>query len=146
MNADAFDALRAARQLAPHDPKLNELRWLTGETLRRLHVRVPSAGLRAVDPDAPFIGGARFRAGLAPAEAAPGASEKWRAAAAAAGPAAWPIVLRIVIEGAHIKECRRMIPELAESWRADCVVADRLRVALDRIAPIVGVTAARRRA
>ncbi len=56
------------------------------------------------------------------------------------GPAAWPIVTRIVIEGAGVRECRGFVPELATPWRADAVVADRLRVALDTLGELMGVT------
>ena len=44
------------------------------------------------------------------------------------GPHAWPIVTRIVIEGAGVRDCRGFVPELATPWRADAVVSDRLRV------------------
>ena len=40
---------------------------------------------------------------------------------------------QIVIEGAGVRECRGFVPELATPWRADAVVSDRLRVALDMI-------------
>ena len=36
---DPFDTMRANRVLAPHDPKLNDIRWLIGESLRRTHNR-----------------------------------------------------------------------------------------------------------
>jgi hypothetical protein len=49
-------------------------------------------------------------------------------------------VTRIVIEGAGVRECRGFIPELATPWRADAVVSDRLRVALDTIGGLMGVT------
>jgi hypothetical protein len=52
-------------------------------------------------------------------------------------------VTRIVIEGAGVRECRGFIPELATPWRADAVVSDRLRVALDTIGGLMGVTARR---
>ena len=47
---------------------------------------------------------------------------------------------RIIIEGAGVRECRGFIPELATPWRADAVVTDRLRVALDSLGPLMGVT------
>jgi hypothetical protein len=59
------------------------------------------------------------------------------------GPHAWPIVTRIVIEGAGVRDCRGFVPELATPWRADAVVSDRLRVALDMIGGLMGVTARR---
>ena len=45
---DPFDAMRANRVLAPHDPKLNDIRWLVGESLRRTHQRARLDQLRAV--------------------------------------------------------------------------------------------------
>ncbi|MGB7974203.1 MAG: hypothetical protein WCF81_07585, partial [Roseiarcus sp.] len=36
---DPFDTMRANRVLAPTDPKLNDIRWLVGESLRRTHHR-----------------------------------------------------------------------------------------------------------
>ena len=45
---DPFDAMRANRVLAPHDPKLNDIRWLVGEFLRRTHQRARLDQLRAV--------------------------------------------------------------------------------------------------
>ncbi|MFY9970672.1 MAG: hypothetical protein WAK41_14830, partial [Roseiarcus sp.] len=36
---DPFDTMRANRLLAPHDQKLNDIRWLVGESLRRTHQR-----------------------------------------------------------------------------------------------------------
>ena len=36
---DPFDTMRANRVLAPNDPKLNDIRWLVGESLRRTHHR-----------------------------------------------------------------------------------------------------------
>jgi hypothetical protein len=48
---DPFDTMRANRLLAPHDPKLNDIRWLVGESLRRTHHRARLDQLRAVAPD-----------------------------------------------------------------------------------------------
>jgi len=61
--------------------------------------------------------------------------------AALAGPAAWPILTRVVVEGASLRDCRRLVPEIVTPWRADAVLADRLRVGLDRLGEVVGVTA-----
>jgi len=61
-----------------------------------------------------------------------------------AGPAAWPIVQRIVIEGGGVRDCRARIAEVTTTWRADAIVTDRLRVALDSLGELLGVTAARR--
>ena len=60
-----------------------------------------------------------------------------------AGPAAWPIVIRIVIEGAGVRDCRGFVPEIVTPWRADAVVTDRLRVALDLLGEIMGQDAGR---
>ena len=140
---DPFDVMRANRVLAPHDPKLNDIRWLVGESLRRTHQRARMDSLRAVAPDR--IGGTGFgpRAGLPETEAALHARDKMRRAADRVGPAAWPILTRIIIEGAGVRECRGFVPELATPWRADAVVTDRLRVSLDLLGELVGVTARR---
>ena len=39
---DPFDTMRANRVLAPNNPKLNDIRWLVGESLRRTHHRAGS--------------------------------------------------------------------------------------------------------
>ncbi len=137
---DPFDTMRANRLLAPHDPKLNDIRWLIGELLRRCHQRARLDGLRAVALDR--IGSTGFgpRPGLPQAEAALHARDKMRKAEERAGPHAWPIVTRIIIEGAGVRDCRGFIPELVTPWRADAVVTDRLRVALDSLGPLLGVT------
>ena len=140
---DPFDTMRANRLLAPHDPKLNDIRWLIGESLRRTHQRARFDALRAVATDR--IGSTAYgpRPGLPQSEAALHARDKLRKAADRAGPAAWPIVTRIVIEGAGVRECRGFVPELVTPWRADAVVADRLRVALDSMGDLMGVTSRR---
>ena len=66
-----------------------------------------------------------------------------RAAAERVGPAAWTIVSRIVIEGAGVRECRKLVPEVVTPWRADAVVTDRLRVALDLLGALTGVVGGR---
>jgi hypothetical protein len=141
---DPFDTMRSTRALAPHDPKLNDLRWLIGEALRRLHQRAQLDALRAVRMDAVGSGGFGPRSGLPASEAALHARDKLRAAEERAGGAAWPIVTRIVIEGGGVRDCRAYLPEIATPWRADAIVADRLRVALDRLGDLVGVTGGRR--
>jgi hypothetical protein len=140
---DPFDTMRANRVLAPHDSKLNDIRWLIGESLRRVHHRARLDGLRAVAPDRLGSTGFGPRPGLPQAEAALHARDKIRKAEEKVGPHAWPIVTRIIIEGAGVRECRGFIPELATPWRADAVVADRLRVALDTLGPLLGVTSGR---
>lgn len=141
---DPFDVMRSTRALAPHDPKLNDIRWLIGEALRRLHSRAQLDALRAVALDAVRSSGFGPRSGLPASEIALHARDKLRAAEERAGDAAWPIVARIVIEGAGVRDCRVLVPEIATPWRADAIIADRLRVALDRLGDLLGVTAGRR--
>ena len=62
---DPFDVMRSTRALAPHDPRLNDLRWLIGEALRRVHSRAELDALRAVAPDR--VGADRLRPALRPA-------------------------------------------------------------------------------
>jgi hypothetical protein len=141
---DPFDVMRVHRALAPHDPKINDIRWLIGEALRRLHQRACLDSLRAVAPERIGAGGFGPRPGLPVAEAALHARDRMREAERLAGPAAWPIVRRIVIEGGGVRDCRAEIVEVTTTWRADAIVVDRLRVALDVLGPLVGVTAKRR--
>ncbi|RBP08715.1 hypothetical protein DFR50_124102 [Roseiarcus fermentans] len=138
---DPFDVMRANRVLAPHDPKLNDIRWLIGEQLRRTHQRARLDNLRAVALDRVGTTGFGPRPGLPQGEAALHARDKLRKAEDRVGPAAWPILTRIVIDGAGVRECRGFIPELATPWRADAVVTDRLRVGLDLLGELLGVTA-----
>jgi hypothetical protein len=142
---DPFDTMRANRVLAPNDPKLNDIRWLVGEALRRTHGRAQLDQLRAVAPERFGSTGFGPRPGLPQSEMALHARDKLRAAEDRVGPHAWPIVTRIVIEGAGVRECRGFVPELATPWRADAVVSDRLRTALDMIGGLMGVTARRGR-
>jgi hypothetical protein len=137
---DPFDVMRANRVLAPHDPKLNDIRWLIGESLRRTHQRARMDSLRAIAPDRIGATGYGPRPGLPQTEAALHARDKLRRAEDRVGPAAWPILTRIIIEGAGVRECRGFIPELATPWRADAVVTDRLRVGLDLLGELMGVT------
>ena len=137
---DPFDNMRANRLLAPHDQRLNDLRWLIGESLRRTHQRAQLDALRAVAHDRLGATGFGPRPGLPQSEAALHARDKLRRAEERVGPHGWPIVARIVIEGAGVRDCRGFIPELATPWRADAVVADRLRVALDSLGELMGVT------
>lgn len=137
---DPFDVMRATRALAPHDPKLNDIRWLIGEALRRVHGRAGLEGLRAVALDRIGTTGFGPRSGLPMSEIALHARDKLRAAEEKVGPAAWPVINRIVIEGAGVRECRAFVPEIVTPWRADAVVTDRLRVALDALGGLLGVT------
>ena len=142
---DPFDVMRANRALAPHDAGLNDLRWLIGLELRRTHDRARLDSLRAVAPDRIGSGGFGPRPGLPQGEAALHARDKLRKAEDRVGPAAWPILTRIVIEGAGVRECRGFVPELATPWRADAVVTDRLRVGLDLLGALMGVVGGRAR-
>lgn len=141
---DPFDVMRIHRALAPHDSKLNDLRWLIGEALRRLHQRACLDSLRAIAPERVGGGGFGPRSGLPATEIALHARDKLREAERRVGSAAWPIVQRIVIEGGGVRDCRGHIAEVTTTWRADAIVADRLRVALDELGALVGVAAGRR--
>ena len=138
---DPFDTMRANPLLAPHDQKLNDVRWLIGESLRRTHQRARLDLLRAVAPDR-MGGGSGFgpRLGLPELEVALHARDKLRKAEDRIGPASWPIVVRIVIEGGGVRDCRALVPEIATPWRADAVISDRLRIALDLLGGLLGVT------
>jgi hypothetical protein len=118
---DPFDVLRTTRALAPHDPKLNDTRWLIGEALRRVNARAEIARRQPAS------------------ESATHALGKIHMAAGLAGPNAWPIVQRVVIEGRRVGECRELVPEVATPWRCDVVALDRLRVALDALGALMGV-------
>ena len=137
---DPFDVMRSTRALAPHDPRLNDLRWLIGEALRRVHARARLDGLHAVALDRIGQTGFGPRDGLPMSEIALNARDKLRAAQEKVGPAGWPILNRIVLEGAGVRECRAYVPEIVTPWRADAVVTDRLRVGLDALGALVGVT------
>jgi hypothetical protein len=143
---DPFDVMRANRALAPHDRKLNDLRWLIGEALRRLHHRAALDNLRAVSLERVAAGVVGPRSGLPLSEAALHARDKLRAAELIAGAAAWPILRRVVIEGAMLRDCRHMIAEVATTWRVDAILADRLRCGLDALGVHLGVAAPDRRA
>ena len=75
---DPFDAMRSNRVLAPHDPKLNDIRWLVGESLRRTHQRARLDQLRAVAPDR--FGSRGLRPPLRPAAIRDGAVRPRQAA------------------------------------------------------------------
>jgi hypothetical protein len=100
--------MRSTRALAPHDPKINDIRWLIGEALRRLHQHAQLDALCAVQPDSIGKTGFGPRSGLPLSEIALHSRDKMRAAEAKAGPAAWPILSRIVISGRRrAPTCRR---------------------------------------
>ena len=140
---DPFDIMRANRLLAPQDQKLNDIRWLIGESLRRTHQRARLDLLRAVAPDRMGSGAFGPRPGLPELEVALNARDKLRRAEDRVGTASWPIVIRIVIEGAGVRDCRGFVPEIATPWRADAVISDRLRVSLDLLGDLLGVTRGR---
>ena len=117
---DPFDVMRATRALAPYSSEHNDVRWLTGKSLRRVHVSSEDESLELMS---------RLRY-----------EDVLRSVENRVGPAAWPILKRIVLEGASVRECRHLVPEIVTPWRADAVITDRLRVALDMLAPLLGVT------
>jgi len=141
--SDPFDLMRATRALAPNDLKLNDVRWLIGDSLRSLYDRARMDALRAMPAERLGSTGFGPRPGLPAAESALIARDKLHDAERRVGPAAWPIVKRIVIEGGGVRDCRAYIPDVVTPWRADAVVTDRLRVALDVVGDLVGVTARR---
>ncbi len=141
---DPFDVMRATRALAPHDPKLNDLRWLIGEALRRVHQRARLDGLRAVALDRVGQGGPGPRSGLPLSEIALHARDKMRACEEKVGPAGWPVLNRVILQGGGVRECRAYVPEIVTPWRADAVVTDRLRVGLDALGGMLGVTGERK--
>ena len=143
--ADPFDVMRANRVLAPHDSSLNDLRWLIGDALRRLHQRASLNSLRTIDLERVGTTGFGPRCGLPQTEAALLARDKLRDAERIAGIAAWPILERIVIQGGGVRDCRGLIVEVATDWRADAICCDRLRVALDALGGLLGVTGKGRR-
>ena len=100
--------------------------------------------LRAVSTESFISSGFGPRPGLPASEAALHARDKIRAASDRVGPAAWPILTRVILEGACVRDCRGFVPEIVTPWRADAVVTDRLRVALDALGGLLGVTGGRR--
>lgn len=138
---DPFDVMRSTRTLAPHDPRLNDIRWLVGEALRRLYIRAQLDVLRSVSLERIRDNAYGPRSGLPASEAALQARDKLRLVQERVGPAAWPVMSRVIIEGSGVRECRNLVPEIVTPWRADAVVTDRLRVGLDMIAELMGVVA-----
>ena len=74
--------------------KLNDIRWLVGESLRRTHQRARFDQLRAVAPERLGSTGFGPRPGLPQSDIALHARDKLRAAEDRVGPHAWPIVTR----------------------------------------------------
>ena len=127
---DLFDMMRSSRVLAPHNPKLNDIRWLTGQSLRRSYER---AELNA-----------KNEKGIPASERVLYARAKIDSCERVCGRHAWPIVVAVVIDGKPIRDCRKHVLEVVTPWRCDAIITDRLRVALDAIGPILGVTDAER--
>ena len=137
--SDPFDLMRSTRALAPNDLKLNDIRWLIGEALRSLYDRARMEALRAMPPERLGSTGFGPRPGLPMAEAALFARDKLHACEERVGPAAWPILKKIVVDGFGVKDCRPMVPDVVTPWRADAIVTDRLRVGLDLLGGTLGV-------
>ena len=112
---DPFDAMRANRVLAPHDPKLNDIRWLVGESLRRTHDRARLDQLRAVAPDRFGSTGFGPRPGLPQSETALFARDKLREAEERVGPHAWPIVTRDRHRGRRRARLPRLHPRTRDA-------------------------------
>ena len=84
---DPFDVMRSTRALAPHDPKLNDIRWLIGEALRRrLSARPARQSARRRSRRRSASAGFGPRAGLPSSEIALHARDKLRAARRAGRP------------------------------------------------------------
>ena len=140
---DPFDTMRANRVLAPHDPKLNDIRWLIGESL----------GVRTARPAGRLAGGRARSAWLDRIRASPGLAAVGGRAARPRQAAQRPRSKSVPTPGRSsrgsssrapgVRDCRGFIPELATPWRADTVVTDRLRVALDTLGELMGVTLGR---
>ena len=90
----------------PRTIPAQRVRWLIGEALRRVYSRAGLDALRAVAPDKLGQTGFGPRSGLPVSEIALHARDKLRAAQERAGPAAWPVINRIILEGGGVRECR----------------------------------------
>jgi hypothetical protein len=99
-----FDMLRSLGVLA-HDPARNDSRWRFGNAIRDLY-RGASRSTKAN-----FLSYLQVRA----------------------GPDYWPIIQRIVIDGATAAECADLVPE-TPAHHTSAIILDRLRVTLDRLA------------
>ena len=142
---DPFDTMRANRVLAPQRSEAQR-HPLAGRQIAAPHPSSRPARSIARGRARPArLDRLRAAPGLPQSDVALHARDKLRDAEDRVGPHAWPIVTRIVIEGAGVRDCRGFVPELATPWRADAVVSDRLRVALDMIGGLMGVTARRGR-
>jgi hypothetical protein len=115
--SDPFDLMRSTRALAPSDLRLNDVRWLIGEALRSVYNRARMDALRAMPPERLGSTGFGPRPGLPVAEAALMARDKLHAAEERVGPAAWPILKKIVIDGAGVRDCRNHVPDIVTPCR-----------------------------
>jgi len=136
---DPFDVMRATRALAPHDPRLNDIRWLTGQALRGVHEVATRDEMKAAPFEASPRADTARKARIDPVSVRLHARERLAACEEKAGPAAWTIVRRIVLEGACVRDCREHVPEIVTPWRCDAVISDRLRVALDALGPLLNI-------
>ena len=131
---NAFDQLRDTGKLGlgmwttPVEVKaLAARRWAAGDALRRLHAR----GWQNPCADGPNL--------LTTPEAC-----EARALLAdikdALGEASWPVVIRIVVTGDSLRQCHDLLPGRTTGHLrfADDLLLDRLCLALDRIAPLLG--------
>ena len=113
-----FDHMRDIGALSM-EPKVNAARWRAGNKIRQLHA------IGWQNPDA-LEPGTLSRAGPVFARAELDAVER------ALGSDLWPIVVRLVIEGALPAQCAKQIPEIP-SEHTTAVTLDRLRIALDMV-------------
>ena len=114
---DALDVLRARGMLAPDDYKLNGLRGQTGDKFRRLHAQSRIDAL----PNAVTTSNAMLNLAMCEDRV---------------GPHIWPVMIRILIEGASVRDCRQLVFDVETPWRADAVVLDRLRIGLDMLSQL----------
>lgn len=113
-----FDMLRSLGVLA-HDPKLNEARWRTGMNIRRIYNL--ALGDRVECKLNPFV------------SATPLTARDILYALQDKSDPSWPIIQRIVIDGATAAECADLVPE-TPAHHTSAIILDRLRVTLDRLA------------
>ena len=137
---DPFDVMRATHALAPHDPKLNDLRWLTGEALRRVWQRSQIDGLQSVPTTRVTGGSLAPGSGLLTSEIALHARGKLRVCEDKVGPDCWPVLVEVIVRGRRLAECRSLVPEVVTAWRCDAVLMDRIRRSLDSLFSPLGIS------
>jgi hypothetical protein len=113
-----FDRLHEIGDLGAGDTKANWRRWQAGDALRRLH----ATGWQGTPGELATDKAADARTMIDQIEQA-------------VDPFHWPVLIRVLIEGSDVLECRGGLPRV----HAYAILLDRLRCALDRVAPIVGV-------